>query len=772
MFRYLWVLFLLLLCSSAANAQLSSSCTLSLSGTVVDQKARPLVGVAIRSTASNTVTYTDRQGTFKLLRQCPGEQIITFSFLGYDTVKRTITFPASEALFIEMKVGTVHVQDVQVTGIQSEHITSSRHHVSEDSKQELRAKPLAEMLSQIAGVSQLNTGASIAKPVINGLHSNRVLILNHGVRQEGQQWGAEHAPEIDPFTADRLEVIKGAEGVRYGADALGGVVISTANPIDPSKVSGRVDLLGQSNGRGGVGNIRLEGGIPSIPNLGWRIQASGKKIGNLRTADYFLGNTGVEELNLSGLLQYNKGRHDLEFYYSHFGTNLGIFYGAHVSTLEDILVNIERGRPSSTYNFTYDIASPRQRVDHDLSKIKWVYAFTGQTRLETQFAFQRNRRKEYDLRRVLSDDTPMADMNLTTQTLDIALKSGHHRIGIDGMLQVNNNVPGTGTTPIIPNFDNHNLGIYAITQHHWGKFHGELGARYDYRYFDVAGFRYDYSSIDENGIVRQYLLTDQRHFHNWSGSAGLAYHASSAWTWKTNLGLAWRAPSANELYSDGLHHGSGTYEVGDPNLASERGYKWVNSLLFQSENIAITTDLYAQYIKDYIYATPNPDSVRQTIRGTFPVFNYRQHDAFFYGVDVQLDWQINSTWSYALKGALVRARDLDNHTYFPFIPADRINQSVKWQYGEDSENYIRLAHVFVDRQHNFDPATDYTNPPPSYHLFNAYASARLPIYNRSVQCNLGIENLFNVLYKDYMDRMRYFSHQMGRNITLGFTFQF
>ena len=79
----------------------------------------------------------------------------------------------------------------------------------------------------------------------------------------------------------------------------------------------------------------------------------------MQTAEYELGNTGVEELNLSGLLQYNKGNHDLEFYYSHFGTNLGIFYGAHVSTLDDILANIERGRPPSTYDFTYNIASPR-----------------------------------------------------------------------------------------------------------------------------------------------------------------------------------------------------------------------------------------------------------------------------------------------------------------------------------------------------------------------------------------------------------------------------
>ncbi|MFD2598649.1 TonB-dependent receptor [Sphingobacterium corticis] len=771
MLRNLCMLLLLSIFIQQANAQ-QRSCDLILQGIIVDGSNKPLAGAAIRLSTDKSIYHTDRNGRFNINRLCPGEVEMQINSLGYEEVKRKVMLPANEEIRVQLQISEMHVQDVQVTGIQTEHITSSRHLIKGETKQEFRAKPLAEMLSQIAGVNQLNTGSSISKPVINGLHSNRVLILNHGVRQEGQQWGAEHAPEIDPFTADQLEVIKGAEGVRYGADALGGVIISTANPIHRDKIAGRVDLLGQSNGRGGVANLRLEGGVSSIANLGWRIQASGKKMGNLRTADYYMGNTGVEELNVSGMLQYDFGKHDVELYYSHFGTDLGIFYGAHVSTVEDIRTNIERGRPSTDYDFSYAIGSPRQRVDHDLAKIKWNYAISGETSLETQFASQSNRRKEFDLRRVLADDVPMADMNLSTQTLNVTLKHGHHRIGVDGMLQINNNVPGTGTTPIIPNFDNHNLGIFAITQHHWGKFHGELGARYDYHYFDVAGYRYDYSNIDENGVVRQYLLTDRRDFHNWSGSAGLAYHASSNWTIKSNIGLAWRAPSANELYSDGLHHGSGTYEVGDPNLKSERGLKWVNSMLFKNERIALTTDLYAQYIQNYIYATPNPDSVRQTIRGTFPVFNYRQHDAFFYGVDVQLDWNIAPRFTYALKGSLVRARDLDNNSYFPFIPADRLQHSIKWQYGEPTENYIRLAQTFVDRQRRFDPATDYTNPPPSYQLFHLYGSAQLPIKNNRIQCNLGVENIFNVLYKDYMDRMRYFTHQMGRNITLGFTYQF
>src|SRR5690606_35068735 len=178
-------------------------------------------------------------------------------------------------------------------------------------------------------------GNSIVKPVINGLHSNRILILNNGVRQEGQQWGIEHAPEIDPFTADHWEVVKGAQGVRYGADALGGVIRVSASDIDlDNKWTGGSDVMGQSNGHGGMINARFEGAVKALPGLGWRMQTSGKKLGNYKTADYFLGNTGVNEFNYAGTLQYKKDRNQLELYFSHFGTQLGIFRGAHIRTIE------------------------------------------------------------------------------------------------------------------------------------------------------------------------------------------------------------------------------------------------------------------------------------------------------------------------------------------------------------------------------------------------------------------------------------------------------
>ncbi|MBD1432169.1 TonB-dependent receptor [Sphingobacterium sp. DN00404] len=671
---------------------------------------------------------------------------------------------------------SIHLQDVEVIGRRGE-LSQSIHRLSTQEMQENKGKPLAESLTDISGVSTIGMGSSIVKPVINGLHSNRILILNNGVRQEGQQWGIEHAPEIDPFTADQLEVVKGAQGVRYGADALGGVILVSANDIDLEKEwKGDIDVIGQSNGRGGMINVLLEGAVKALPGLGWRMQTSGKKLGNYKTADYFLGNTGVDEFNYAGTLQYKKDKNQLELYFSHFGTQLGIFRGAHIGTVEDIQARIDHGRPFETYDFSYQIEAPRQKVTHDLVKASWEHQLRADRRLEMQYGLQRNHRREYDLRRVESDDLPMADMVLTTQSLDIVVKEGHSSVGVQSLIQVNNNTPGTGTTPIIPNFDSYAAGIFAVHQFHIDRWHAEIGARYDFKYLDIAGYRYRRDAIDD-GAVEQYLLTDTRRFHNASGTAGTLYHFSPKLSWKSNIGLAWRAPSVNELYSDGVHHGSATYELGNPDLRSEKGLKWINAFIWSDERLQATVDIYAQMLYDYIYAQPNPDAVRQTIRGTFPLFAYQQHDAFFYGADLQLRYAFLNTVHYDVSASIVRARNVELDTYLPYIPSARFQQALSWVYCGQSqpESYFKFAHRFVAKQTQYTEGMDYIAPPAAYHLFDVVASKQIKTdtdTGTSWKVMLSVENLFNRSYKDYMDRFRYFTHQMGRNINVKISYQF
>lgn len=766
------------LCLASLFAFAQNSCPLVWSGKVVsaiDQQAIAHATVVLQP--SGKTVLTDEKGVYRLSNICPGTYTLQVSSVGYQLLRsEKISIVKDGGQLFELHPAVIHLDKVQVTGTPSTVLSASKQGLTAKDLAETKGKVLGDALSRIAGVTTLNTGNSIVKPVINGLHSNRILVLNNGVRQEGQQWGTEHAPEIDPFTATKIEVIKGAQAVRYGADALGGVVLTTPAPLAfDQSIGGRLDLVGESNGRGGAISVQLEGNTKILPQLAWRLQASSKKLGNVRTAAYYLGNTGVEELNFSAQLQYRLKAGNIETYVSRFATGLGIFRGAHVGTREDIYAIIENGRPFDTYNFSYQIAAPRQLVSHQLAKVKWQQQLSKLGTMEVQYAFQNNHRREYDLRRVESDELPMADMTLNTQTLDLLYRLPGLQFGLNGAIQINNNQPGTGTTPIIPNYDTHSFGVFGLSQFHQGNYHFELGLRYDYRDFDAAGYRYDYRNPNPDGTINQKLYRGNRTFHNVSGTAGLQYQFSTAFKLKSNLGLAWRAPSANELYSDGLHHGSGIYEVGNPAMKSEKGIKWVNNLSYQQHKATINMDVYAQYIYDYIYATPHPDSVRQTIRGTFPVYTYQQHDAFFYGLDIKAGYQFNNAWLYELAFSGTRAKNTSLNTYLPFIPADRLTQSLQFTSNTQKwarQPYVKLSHRFVARQHRFAAAMDYTAPPPAYHLFDLHTGASWHMGKQQLTLTLAAENLLNKLYKDYMDTFRYFAHRMGRNLSFRIAYEF
>lgn len=670
------------------------------------------------------------------------------------------------------KPAAIQLKEVGVKGGQKQRPKTSISTTLNQRELELsKGGTLAETLTAVSGVSMLKSGATISKPVIHGLHSNRILILNNGIRLEGQQWGAEHAPEIDPAIATRIQVVKGAESVRYGAEALAGVVIVEPPVLPVSEgIGGSLNLTGASNGRAGTASAMLNGGLKQIPGFGWRVQGTLKKAGNIRTADYYLGNTGVRELNYSAALGYTTANSSYEAFYSRFSTELGILYSAHVGTKEDIEARIAHGRPLESYDFTYRITAPRQRIFHDLMKLKANYDFKEGKSLSVVYGYQRNHRKEFDFRRGDREALPITDLLLHTHTLDLnfeqQLQNGSKRLyGFNGTVQVNNNIPGTLANTFIPNYDSFTSGVFLMQRWAGKVFEFEAGIRYDFKTFEAAGFRYQYEQAESYG--------GQRRFHNVTGSAGALWKINPTWHLSSNIGLAWRAPTANELFSNGLHHGAGLFEIGNAGIKAEQGYKWVSSIRRISSELSFNLDVYAQYLHNYIYTRPD-GNFRQTIAGTYPIFRYEQTNALFTGADLSGTYTFLAHLSYQLNAAVVRARDLSEDKYLPYIPSDKVTHSLKFDLNPDQQNtaYLQLGHSLVRRQTRYEPESDYAAPPPGYQLIQLAAGARFKFAARELGLNLTVDNLFNTAYKDYMNRYRYYTHDMGRNITLRLAYKF
>jgi len=273
--KHLGFLFITL-CSFNSFAQ--NDCDYTLSGFVLDaHNNEPLSNSKVHIRELDLTVSADEKGFYSFENLCPGNYILFCKHIGCDAIIDTLQISGNTQhnFYPEHHI---EFQEIKIEVDKEEDFAQKPEHLSERELNESRGLTLGDGLAKMNGVSQLKTGNNISKPIIHGMHSNRILILNNGIRQEGQQWGNEHAPEIDPFVAGDLAVVKGAGSVRYGPDAIAGVVLVNPKDLKSSPgISGELNLVGFSNGRQGNASATLDGNFEKIPALRWRAQGSLKR---------------------------------------------------------------------------------------------------------------------------------------------------------------------------------------------------------------------------------------------------------------------------------------------------------------------------------------------------------------------------------------------------------------------------------------------------------------------------------------------------------------
>jgi iron complex outermembrane receptor protein len=200
-----------------------------LSGRVADSSGTALSDVRVRVLELGRATTTDAEGKFTLAQVPSGTYEVAFSRIGYAPAVQRVTVGTEDiALDVAMRASAVELPEVQVTAspnattaLTSPQPTSV---LAGDNLRVAQAPSLGETLNGLAGVHSINEGPAIGKPVIRGLSSSRVLVLDNGQRIETQGWGDEHSPNVETADAERIEVIRGPASVLYGSDALGGVI--------------------------------------------------------------------------------------------------------------------------------------------------------------------------------------------------------------------------------------------------------------------------------------------------------------------------------------------------------------------------------------------------------------------------------------------------------------------------------------------------------------------------------------------------------------------
>ena len=774
--RLIFLFFVILFVSHQGISQSACNCT--LKGKVVSKESGEVIpGSYVYLKGQKIIAETDEKGNFRIDKICPGSYTLVCEMSSFNKIETPIILKDHDEITENLSLEThdEHLMEVLVTGKKIEITSQLKGELSAEERSQRNGLSLGEMLKGISGVQSLQTGSSISKPIIHGMHSSRVIILNQGVRQEGQQWGSEHAPEVDPFVSKNIQVIKGPAGLRYSGDAIGGIILMEPNALpDTSGILGEVQTIFFTNGRQFVTSGMLEGGIKNAKGWGWRVQGTLKNGGNTKTANYYLANTGIEEQNFSTALGYKNQKMGTDLFISRFHSVIGIYSGSHIGNINDLKSAIASNKPFEIYtpiNFIREMERPNQDITHSLMKFKAYLNLNNKT-VRMNVALQDNQRLEFDVMR-LGKNVNTLNFNLETLSSEILLDESNSsklwkgQFGLTFLTQGNRtsgsrvNQP-TLTSSLLPNYYLTNIGIFALERYVNQKLEIDMGLRLDSK------------DIETHRPIQNYSTTIKSDLNNYiglSGSLGLKYHWTQNFENHLLIARAFRAPSPNELFSNGVHHGAGAFEVGDPSLKGETAYNVSLNSIYRTGKWELEIGLYNNNITHFIYLKPlmeqgNPIFVT-TVRGSFPAFAYEQIDASFKGIDGQVSYIISDAWSVQQKTSIVRAYDEINKAYLVNIPADRFEYLIRYQFKKHKQ-YVSWGLTQISTQKRVEINSDFSPPPKGYLLGQVHWG----ISTNKFDFGVSILNAFNQAYRDYLNRFRYYADDQGQNISIRVSYRF
>lgn len=783
----------LYICSLSMMAQ-DKACTCCTQGKVLDKETKnPIPYATVNVENTERFVQTNKDGDFVFEGLCPENYTLVISCLGYSNSSQQHHHEPNDHNHFYLVKDITGLDEVLIETERSKEIGTETISQTTLAKAKIKSNPtqsLAAALSQVDGVTFSSIGSNVQLPVIHGLSGNRILILNNGLKHAFQNWGMDHAPEIDINAANNITVIKGAAGVRFGPEALAGAILVQPNPLllnNPFYTS--IGTGFQTNGKGYNTNIEAGQGFAK---WSYFVNSSYTRIGDRFAPDYNLTNSGKEEIAFGLGTQYHLDNLDIKVYYSYIDQNLAVLRASFVSSPDALIQAFNADVPTPTDPFSYEINAPNQTTKHHFAKaeIDWWYSDEGKLTLRGGVQF--NKRDEFDVRRNI--ENPIIDLDLLTY--DYQLEWEHPNwngldgfIGVQYFTQNNDNIFGTQTTPFIPNYNSDRLSVYTIEKVAFGENTFEAGVRFDIETNDVRG-------RETNGDI----FRDRYTFTNFTASLGYQWKLSDNSDFKTNIGSAFRTPNVAELFSFGQQGFRNTFgllrftnidgEVDtsevtlleDSSVELERGYKVTSEFRTSKNGNSHLLTGYGNYIDNYVF--DRPLGVFGTIRGPQVAFNVDQAEALFLGLDYTWKKELSKEVSGVFGLSYLWARNIGENEPLINQPPITTNIELEWNQGnwgfiESSKWAIKPSYTFrqfqAPRTISIDSLTngsasvtpnseifDFVDAPDGYLLFDFSWSFKWKNVNGSIVA----QNLLNTSYRNYLNELRYFADDLGRNVLL------
>lgn len=794
--------FFLLLCISGfwctSNAQMSE-----LSVTIIDDNSQPVSGATVQLEGFSGQPVAGTEGVYVFKNLIAGKYMLVVKMVGYKLLKKNITINNQDDALLVTLHPDAHLLEEVVVHNQTINQRKAREQlnieiVRSDFIQKNMGGSLMQSLERLPGVKNIAIGSGKSKPLIRGLGFNRIVVIDKGIKHEGQQWGADHELEMDQFAAEEIEVLKGAASFVYGSDAIAGAINVKPKPIPaPNTLGGDVNLIAKTNNSLYGGSINLYGrtqnwfatsGVTFQQYGDYRIPADSLYVYDYAVHLYknHLRNTAGKELNLHASTGYVNDRIRSVFYIDNNFNKSGFFANAH--GLEPRNVDAVLHDRSSR-----DILMPFQQVNH-FKIINRTHVDFYNHFLEVEAGFQNNHRKEYNhyvnhgyMPAIYPKNISipvnlerMFDKNVYSLNLKDIISFEKHdlQIGING--EVQSNTIG-GWSFLIPSFKQKAIGAFVYDKfrlNHRTLLHGAI--RYDYSGIDIKSYADWFTSPIEQAdgtTIPAYITraaNTRRSFNSLTGSVGINYNLKNI-ELKANIGKSFRVPIAKELAANGVNYHYFSYEKGNVTLNPEQSYQADVSTAFTIDKWRIQLSPFFNYFPNYIYLNPTPNHDYSYGAGN-QVFEYTQSQVIRYGGELEIKYQILKNLSTALLGEYLYAKQLSGEKKgytLPFLPPPSVLLNLSYEpinAGLFKKPYISVDYRFTGPQNNIVPPERTTA---AYMVMNIQAGSRFHIQNQEAWLSFQLQNVFNTRYMVHTSFYRLIGlPEQGRNLVVSIKIPF
>ena len=765
----------------------------SLSGTITDKETKePLIGVTIYIPDLKTGTVTDMNGNYKLDNLPRTKLFFQISEVGYETITEVIDLLEVTHKDFALKSAVKEFKEVVVTGLsQASERRRNPTPIQVLSKTQLLENSSTNIIDAIAkqpGISQVTTGSGISKPVIRGLGYNRVVVVNDGIRQEGQQWGDEHGIEIDEFSVNQVEILKGPASLSYGSDAIAGVINMISAPTLPNGV-----ILGNV-----IGNYQTNNGLigysanlrGSLKGIIWDVRYSNKMAHAYQNKyDGYVFNSGYREQAISGIVGVNKSWGYSHLHFSSYSMNPGIVEGDRDSVTGKFLKMValndstEDTQIASSNDFkNYTPVTPFQQIRHYKAVLNNNFILK-KGNIKASIGFQQNQRQEYG--DILQPAQYGLYFLMNTINYDLRYNLSHQNnfdfsIGINGMQQQSKN---KGIEFLVPEYQLFDIGVFTILKKSFDKLDISGGIRYDNRNqrSEDLFLNSDGLPTDPNDSSYHQFTAFHSTFSAVTGSIGATYQFTDNIYVKANAARGYRAPNIAELGSNGLHDGTIRYEIGDPHLKAENSFQVDAALGVNTEHLTVELDLFNNSISNFIFLRKlNSAFGGDSIRDGYSAYKFVPGKANLSGGEISIDlhphpmdWlHFENSFSYV---QALQKNEPDSTRYLPFIPAPKIQSELRADIKEIkklfSKTYFKLEMENYLAQNKFYAAFGTETKTPAYTLINIGAGTSVK-NKKGFTCfsiYISVNNLMDVAYQSHLSRLKYtpLNYANGRSGVFG-----